>query len=278
MKNFLDMLRATRMLKPLVVCGAARSGTRMATDLLNLHANVAVQPEMHGETMDALLQLMDSVDANFEKHSKRKGQELGKSWQAAKAQLVHAYWASANKRAAIGQGKDLVAHGIKTPGYERFFRQLEKIFTRTPPYAIYCLRSVDKVWRSWASLGYTTEVEVFRKRYERSLRLAAAIRRRSGERFVLFDLDQYVASDDKAAWVARNLYAPLGFEDGDSYREAIEGAMNRNALVRTGTEAVQTEEMAEQMKMLAGLESIRRLRVELGATEIPVGRQGGAES
>lgn len=273
MRNFLDELKGTRKLTPLLVCGAARSGTRMATDLLNKHERIAVQGEMHGETFDAFLQLVKSVDKTFDKHSARKGRPLDKSWQSAKAQLLHAYLATANKRPAIGHGKDLLFHGIKTPGYERFFRDFDGIFSNTPPYAVYCLRSVDRVWRSWVSLGYLDDVEVFRRRYERSLRLAGAMKRRAGERFILFDLDEYVACEDKPDWVARNLYGRLGLEDGDQYRELIAGAENRNALERTGTAAVRSEKVEQEAAMLLELPSIRKHRLAMGASEVPAKRK-----
>lgn len=273
MKNFIDSLRETRRLRPLLVCGAARSGTRMATDLLNLHPNVAVQNEMHGETFEAYLQLVRSVDDTFARHSERKGRPLGLAWEAAKAELAHTFLAAASKRAATGQGKDLLLHGIKTPGYERFFGEFEQLFPGLEASAVYCLRSVDKVWRSWFSLGYVDDVELFRRRYERSLRHAVAIRRRIGERFVLFDLDDYAATTDLPDWVSRRLFGPLGLPVTDGLAEAIRELPNRNALVRTGNEAATGDRMEEEMAMLRGLESIREYRRQLGASE-GAGRHG----
>lgn len=273
MKNFLDTLPTTRKITPLLVCGAARSDTRMATDLLNAHPRVAVQNEMHGETFEAYVQLVRAVDANFEKHSARKGKPLGQAWQIAKAELGHVFLATASKRAAVGRGKRLTYHGIKTPGYERFFDEFQALFPRTRAVVVYCLRSVDKVWRSWSALGYVDDVEIFRARYERSLRHAVAIRKKIGERFVLFDLDDYVASGDPCGWAGAKLFAPMGLDISEC-AEVIRELPNRNALSRTGAEVVEGEKIEAEMAMLRGLDRIRELRVELGASAEPV-RRGG---
>jgi hypothetical protein len=273
MKNFIDVIRTTRRLTPVLVCGAARSGTRMATDLLNLHQNVAIQNEMHGETFSAFLELVKTVDTTFAKHSERKGKTLGKAWRKSRAELAHVFLATAGKRPPIGQGKEILYHGIKTPGYERFFRDFQALFPDSEAYVVYCLRAVDKVWRSWCSLGYVDDVELFRMRYERSLRHAIAIKKRIGERFVLFDLDDFAAAEDQADWVMKRLYAPLGLPPSEEHISRIAETPNRNALLRTGKEAVEGEKIEAEMAMLRSNERIREHRVTLGASPEPVRRR-----
>jgi len=263
--SFISELSAAKKITPIVVCGAARSGTRMATDLLNIHNEVAIQNEMHAGTVEAYFEMLDKVKETFKLHSERKGRVLDGLWESSRCSLTHAFLMSACKKGPVGaEKKALRYHGIKTPGFERYFTKFEEAFSGSSPYYVYCVRSVDKVWSSWISLGYLTDVAVFKKRYERSLRQAKAIKKASSERFVLFDLDAYASVADKVKFVENNLFLPLGLSGSSEYVDLLEAAPNRNSLKRTGVKPIESNELKAQMEMLKSCSVISELRRDIG--------------
>ena len=161
-----DNLTKLKDITPLIICGAARSGTRMMTDIVNTHPEITVQEEMHAKTIEAFFKLKETIDENFKHYSDRKGVDLSKHWNASKGSLLLSYFTFANKKTEIGHGKSLKMYGIKTPGYERYMSEFEDVFENQLPYYIYCLRNPSSVWRSWKSLGYLVDYEVFLNRYK----------------------------------------------------------------------------------------------------------------
>lgn len=197
---------------PIIVCGAARSGTRMACDILNKHAECCVQDEMHAKTFEAYVEFVDKVQGNFNHYSALKGRALDANWRASQAVLHHVFFSCANKKGAMVPGRSAMYHGVKTPGYERYFSTFEAMFpSRVPPVYVYCLRDAYKVWRSWLTREFLSvaDIDLFLVRYRRSLRQAVRIKRQSPGRFVLFDLDDYIAAGCKKDWIVEHLLSPL---------------------------------------------------------------------
>ncbi|GAB5388791.1 MAG: hypothetical protein Alpg2KO_17590 [Alphaproteobacteria bacterium] len=248
--NMLDALHSLKQITPLIICGAARSGTRMMTDLINRHPEVAIQEEMHAKTIEAFFRFTEEVDAIFASYSERKGRPLEGHWMRSRHMLTHAMLVSANKSSLYGRGKPIRFHGIKTPGYERYFDQFDKAFATTPPRYIYCMRDPGKVWRSWQAMEYVDDYATFEARYIRSLRQANRIRRRAPDRLVVFDLEAYIAATDKGEHVARNILSPLGLDTPDSLRQSLSATENRNSLANHGRSYAQAPELEEQMAAL----------------------------
>jgi hypothetical protein len=258
--NFLDSIRGLDEISPILICGAARSGTRMMTDLLNEHPQIAIQEEMHAKTIEKYFALLDDIDEIFNHYSERKGRRLDSSWNSTKHVLTHAFLACANKKKAVGQSKDLLFHGIKTPGYERYLPEFEKAFEKTPPYYIYCIRSVDKVWRSWKSMGYLNDIGVFRTRYQRSLRQAIKMKSSVGDRFVLFHLDEFIAAENKSKFIYEAIFSKLGFTEKEGLIESMQFLPHRNSIQNRGSQYVEDSELEDEMQLLMGCSKIIEYR------------------
>jgi len=295
--NFDNELYNLNNVTPLIVCGPARSGTRMMTDLLNLHPQIAIQDEMYSKVIEEYFKFLDNIDELFNEYANRKGRRLDQSWHNskhilthtflslftkskssndiaekerlndklihAKKMLTHVFLGCANKNHELAENKELLFHGIKTPGYERYMPQFEDLFQQTPPYYIYCLREVDKVWRSWKSLGYLNDIELFHTRYLRSLRQANKIRKKVGDRFILFELDKYISSPEKNVFLYDNIFSKLGFQSLDS----IEEISNRNSIRKAGARYIEDSDTMKEMKFLLDSKDINKYKEALRTSD-----------
>lgn len=258
--NLLDAIQNLDNISPVIICGAARSGTRMMTDLLNEHPRIAIQEEMHAKTVEKYFSLLEGIDEVFDHYSERKGRRLDASWNGMKHALTHTFFTAANKKDPVGHGKDLLFHGIKTPGYERYLTEFEKAFEKTPPYYVYCMRSVDKVWRSWKSMGYLNDLELFRTRYQRSIRQAIKIKNTAKERFVLFNLDDFIAVEDKSRFVYENVFSKMGFSESEGLIESVQFTPNRNSIKNRGEKYIEDSGLEGEMQLLIGCDKINEYK------------------
>lgn len=250
-----DHLKETRSLVPVIVCGVARSGTRMIADILNRHTEIEIEAEMHAKTIEAYFEFLKQVQSNFDHYSGRKGFALDKHWKRNQRALHHMFFATAGKDAAPVQERGICRyHGLKTPGYERYFEEFESMFHPVKPLYIYAIRRVGPVWRSWVTRQFTDDPELFRRRYERSLRQALKIRRSARDRFAVFDLDAYIAAEDQQAYVNTEILRKLGIADLEEWPTL--GVPNTNSASALGLELVQTPDLEQQM---ADLEADERL-------------------
>ena len=245
-----DHLTKLKHLSPLIICGAARSGTRMMTDIVNTHPEISVQEEMHAKTIEAFFHLKQTIDENFRYYSDRKGVDLSKHWKSSKGALLLSYFTFANKKTELGHGKELKMYGIKTPGYERYLTEFEDIFEKKPPYYIYCLRNPSSVWRSWKSLSYLTDYKVFLNRYRRSIRQAIKLKNTVKERFVIFELDSFIKAKDKNSFILDNIFARLPIRQ-DLELMNIEMLENRNSIKRkSGSSYIKDKSLDKELSLI----------------------------
>ena len=263
MPSLFDAFKETRKITPLIVCGVARSGTRMATDILNAHNRIVVQDEIHAKTMEAYFDFLEQVQGVFDHYSERKGRPLHGHWQRNRETLHHMFFISANKKQMASKDDPILYHGVKTPGYERYLDQFEACFPRNPPRYVYCMRDAAKVWRSWHGLGYLDDVRTFSKRYERSLRQALAIKRKVGDRLIVFELDSMIGANDKFAFIEETFYKPLGLPLNGSARERLEETSNRNSAERRGATLSDDQKMIKEMDKLSQSKKIRDFKAAL---------------
>lgn len=239
-------------ISPLIVCGAARSGTRMVTDLLNKHPSFAVEEEMHAKTLEAFFEFVNKVDDNFDSYSVRKGRRLDEHWNLMKPYFFHIFLRCANKKESTMINSDIIYHGIKTPGYERYFSSFEKIFDQNSARYVYCIRDASLVWRSWKSLGFLNDFYLFKTRYLRSLRQACKIKRNAPDRLVVFNLDEFVDSDDKNYFVKKNLFnLLLGESDSSAMSSGFDLVENRNSIAKRGESYTFDKVLENEMKILS---------------------------
>lgn len=262
--EFVDEISAARKFTPLIVCGMARSGTRMITDLLNRFDEVAIQPEMHAATLDAYLEMTESISGTYSYYSEKKGRNLAKYWERFQPALAFCFLALGNKKGPVGRGKKISYLGIKTPSYEHKFDAFEQIFHHgQAPLYVYCMRRPKKVWASWKSLGYEQEVGVFSRRYRRSLKKALRISESCRGRFALFDLDSYLAAQEKRQWVIDHVLAPLVLSvemPNDFIPDAVP---NRNSLERAGKPRLLDRETRLELDALKSCPELVELRNRL---------------
>jgi hypothetical protein len=252
-------------LTPLILCGVARSGTRMISDILNAHPNILVEAEMHAKTIEAYFAFLDQVQQNFDHYSARKGYALDKHWQRSQTDLHHLFFATAGKRrTSLEPGTEIKYHGLKTPGYERYFEQFEAMFKRQPPLYVYALRQPGAVWRSWVTRGFDASFDTFLTRYQRSLRQALAIKTAAPERLALFNLDAYIAADDKPSFVTREVLEKLDLPAFKVWPEG--GVANNNSARALGLTLVDSPEITAQIAQLNADRKIRVYREKLLAS------------
>lgn len=263
MLSLFDTFTETREITPLIVCGVARSGTRMATDILNAHERIVVQDEIHAKTMEAYFDFIEQIQGTFDHYSERKGRPLHGHWQRNREALHHMFFISANKKQMASKDESILYHGVKTPGYERYLEQFETCFPRHPPHYVYCMRDAAKVWRSWQAIGYLDNVRTFTSRYERSLRQALAIKQQVGDRLIVFELDAMLNATDKFAFIEKTFYKPLGLTMNASAREQLDATENRNSAKRRGVVLADDGKMIKQMEKLSQSRKIRDFKAAL---------------
>lgn len=249
---------------PIIACGVARSGTTMLMDILNSHSKIAVQDEMHGKTLEAYFKMTNEIDQIFTHYSALKKRELDIYWRKSIAHLTHHFFMAANKEEVNGVGKTVLYHGIKTPGYEAYYDDFERVFEERKPIYVYSMRSVEKVWRSWKTIGFLDDVERFKLRYERSLRNAIKLKNKVKERFILFDLEGYIQSPNKEEYVNQHLFELLGVSFDQVSREHFQSLGISNTLKNKGfNEYVADDCLKDEMEMLASCEKIKEYKDRL---------------
>lgn len=237
-----------RSVVPIVVCGVARSGTQMISDVLNTHAHIVIEPEIHLQSMEAYLDFVERVEEVFDHYSERKGFRLDDRWVRRKSALHHMFWTVSPKGPESCVDKEVTYHGVKTPGLERYGERFEQAFSELQPLYVYALRDVGDVWRSWLTREFLDDVELFRSRYTRSLRQAIRLRNRVGERFAVFDLDTFKAADDQRGYIREQILTKLGIDDQLSW---FGGEVpNLNSASQLGYELVTGAEVDAQVASL----------------------------
>lgn len=234
----------------------------MIADILNAHPSILVEAEMHAKTIEAYFAFLDQVQENFDHYSERKGFALDRHWQRSQTDLHHLFFATAGKRpTSLDARADVTYHGLKTPGFERYFERFETIFKRKPPLYVYALRQPGAVWRSWVTRGFEASFDTFLLRYQRSLRQALTIKTTAPDRLALFNLDTYIAAPDKASFVTQEILKKLGLPEFKVWPEG--GVDNSNSASALGLSLVDSPEVTAQIAQLNADRKIRAYRDKL---------------
>jgi len=260
--NYECLVQGNNPLTPVVIGGVARSGTRMIADILSQHKHFRVEDEMHDKSIEAYFNFLDTVQANFDHYSERKGRRLDRNWKNNKIFLHHIFLSvGAKNQTTTPFVKDIHYHAFKTPGHKRYFEQFEKIFSPVKPLYIYAIRDVGAVWRSWVTREFTNEVDLFKSRYERSLRQALKIKRNAPGRFALFDLEAYINTEHQQNFIRRTILDKLLIEDLVVWPE--NGIENINSASALGLELHSDPQLKAEMKSLQSNEKIQKLLQEV---------------
>lgn len=222
----------------LVLCGMPRCGTRQFADFLNRHHDVCIQGEIRHALLRPTRDLMVAGDEAYPQGY------ASNYFQRKRAQAVVEIFASFSKARRVVKPK-ATFHGFKTPQIESHHKRIGQIvgesFAGTA--YLYCIRNVADCYLSLVQMPWFTDgPNAYIEKYIDSLDTAITLRHeslRTGARASIgvLNLDDFIACDDKAAWLAQRLFHPLTIAASDSWIGEIAATTdNRNATERaTGT-------------------------------------------
>jgi len=153
----------TRRDRPIVICGAARSGTTALSVMLNQHAEIGIAREIELYKLPSIVPLLEETAAHH-----------GDSWtQERRDEVVKAIWFFIGR--PVGTARlEARRWGMKTP-WSEFNRDLWDPLVS--PLWVYVLRRGDRVFQSNMRLGYgeTDNPARMVEKYKESVRLGEAM-------------------------------------------------------------------------------------------------------
>jgi Sulfotransferase family len=181
----------TRKTRPIVICGAARSGTTALSIMLNRHSEIGIAREIELYKLPSIVPLLSETAAHH-----------GDSWTAARREeVVKAIWFFIGR--PINPAK-LAARrwGTKTP-WSEFNRDLWDPLVS--PLWIYVLRRGDRVFQSNLRLGYGETEHPARmiEKYKESIRLGEAMQAEGTGHICQLDL---ASNRESREGLARDLF------------------------------------------------------------------------
>ena len=184
-------IAADRTLRPIVVCGAQRCGTRFVTDALNAFPEVSLLGEVEPAAFRCAMEFMASVDAVRAEGKIRP--KWHQSYLRNRAFMTMTFWLSTQKRPIPEIGPETTYFGYKNPQHERYWRRYEAIFAYTPPIYVHCFRSFPSYWISvktrWPERSIVDAAKVWQSSAKTFDEMHAVL----GDRALSFILDDLVA-------------------------------------------------------------------------------------
>ncbi len=107
-------LQASRQTRPIIVCGAARSGTTFTGALLGTHPAIVITGEFFLYKSPATLAVFDELQQAY---SHRWTTE---EWARRRARLMREMWLSASREPAVVKSQTARRIANKTPGAEHY--------------------------------------------------------------------------------------------------------------------------------------------------------------
>ena len=213
-------------IRPLIVCGMGRSGTRMCANILNNSDLVELQGEIGGPAGTKMVIWLEA--ARRQRHNES-------------SDGVYALARAAFQLGSAGRALDRPDarwFGHKTPRHERHFGRYENIFSDPDNLAtyVYCLRNPFDVWRSYRAMPWNKFANAagFVRAWTKSVRNYELMKSRAGERVLTFHLDDFIASPDRLDYLRPVLLDPLGISS-DTFSRPVDELKNSNsALTKVG--------------------------------------------
>lgn len=162
--------------RPIIICGAARSGTTALSLMLNQHAEIVLAREIELCKLPSIVPLLDETAAHH-----------GNGWTPERrAEVVRALWFSVGRPARKSKLR-VRRWGTKTP-WSEFDAELWDPLVE--PAWVYVLRRGDRVFQSHLRLGYSEAEHPARliARYKESVRLGEEMRARGDAHICQLDL------------------------------------------------------------------------------------------
>lgn len=214
-------------MKPLIVMGMGRSGTRYFADIISSHNEVVLCGEIPHSAMSSFFKLLEILD---EEHGREKARL--RKWNEKKANFIfEAFSSMAMGHASPFESCKHVGH--KTPRSERFFDLYEKHFASSglKPNYFYCIRSPFDVWVSFKNMPWNTyeSVESFVSDYVSSYKRYVRAKRRAEGRVYMLNLEAYKESENLQSFLKENVFDNLGLTLEDGFLESLIGKENTNS-------------------------------------------------
>jgi len=175
---------------PIIICGAARSGTTFIWQLLNEHPDIVLSDEFFIYKTPSMMKWFDEMREAFGSLTARG------DWKPRKAAIMRSLWYYTSQPARAEAGLISRRWGNKTPGSELYIDFYEDVLEESPPHYIYCMRDPIRVFLSTRNMawGKGGNIQGQVKRYIRSIRAMEDFREQAPERMKIFQIDK-VASD-----------------------------------------------------------------------------------
>lgn len=230
-----------------VLCGMPRCGTRQFADFLNAHPRLCLQGEIRSALVGTIRATLEAGDrayasgyaANYYRQKRAQG-------------VIDLFTLLSKTRRLSKPGADL--HGFKCPQMERQSAAMTAIVR--PAFRrlawLHCIRNPADCWLSLKAMPwFADDMDRFVERYCSSLDQARAIADAApidglDVTIAPLELDAFIAAADKAAWLDRHLFAPLGVTvSNEELARFVATVDNRNATERA-TGAARARQLCRQ--------------------------------
>ncbi len=221
-----------KIIKPLIIMGVARSGTRNLASMLGGHKEILLQGEIHNAVMNDFFNMIDKLDQVQSVDEFRH-----KKWLSKKSQFILESFGYMSLGSKV---KKSSAHyiGHKTPYGERFFHQYEKHFNSTGLEAsyFYCARNPLEVWKSLLNMPWNKihNVNRFIDDYVQSFEMYEEIKKQAEDRVHFFNLNNYIIAKSKVDFMQENAFDKLDIQLTEENRYLCEVENTNSSMGRVG--------------------------------------------
>jgi hypothetical protein len=215
-------------LKPLIIVGRQRAGTRFLTNLLNSFDEVTVQGEVPTHVMEKVAQFIRDIDSYYAKAANRSARHRRsyKMWRRKKAQLLFSIWENASQTRSVKSSATTRFFGYKRPNHEMYFDFYEDAFAFRPPIYVYCIRNFVDNFLSVVSRWPERKIKDVAGEYLDSVTQYHKMKTTAPDRVLLFNLDNHITIG--IDHVESNIVRPLGLKLTVEHRRKIKRMKGRN--------------------------------------------------
>ena len=236
--------------KPLIIVGRQRAGTRFLTNLLNSFEEVTIQGEVPTHVMNLVVHFIRETDAYYANAAQRGTRHMRayKTWLRKKEDLLFSIWECASQVRAVPSGPKACYFGYKRPNNERYFDFYEEAFSFRPPVYVYCVRNFRDNFLSVVSRWPERRIKDVAKDYMESLAQYHRMTEAASDRVLLFNLDNHVKYG--IDHVETSVIHPLGLKLTVNHRTKLERMKARNRTEGDLKIPRRTELTAKEQKFL----------------------------
>lgn len=262
-----------------IIGGSPRSGTRNFTDLANAHSQISLFGEVGNRALTATNEAMAELEAYHAGEIAVRAAK-GKNARARKYaphEMLLSLLAMHAKTPVTPFNPESFEEGVvgfKTPQIERQWR----VFTRmldgfnSPKTFFFCMRNIDQNYLSLHSCGWRKDFSEYSTRLKPLFESLLEFKRwnDSGDgewRINVLHLDDYLASDDKPAWLSKKFFGVIAPETSNSEIDDFIGSVtNRNSTERLTGEERRKSLTDEERSAIRNAGDVRRLLEQINET------------